>query len=122
MENKMVASKEMVNAYIEAALWSTCDENDTPFDAYKDASDLCPDALRYAQDTCSDFLQCVADDDIKVDLDDAAMGHNLWLTAQRHGSGFWDLGIGQTGALLTTVAHNFHADLYVGDDGMLHFG
>lgn len=32
-------------------------------------------------------------------------GHDLWLTANHHGAGFWDRGLGDVGDYLTSVAH-----------------
>jgi hypothetical protein len=49
------------------------------------------------------------------------LGHDLILTANRHGAGFWDRGLGELGEKLTTLAHSLGGyQLYVGDDGKLY--
>lgn len=51
----------------------------------------------------------------------ASFGGNLWLTRNRLGAGFWDLGLGELGKELSDWAHSQGGiDLYVGDDGKIH--
>lgn len=53
--------------------------------------------------------------------DDAQVGHDLSLTRNHHGVGFWDRGLGEAGEKLTTAAHALgEVDVEVGDDGKLH--
>lgn len=50
------------------------------------------------------------------------VGHNLWLTRNGHGVGFWDRGLGDPGDQLSTEAEALgECDLYLGDDGRLWF-
>jgi len=45
-------------------------------------------------------------------------GHDLWLTSQGHGVGFWDRGHGRVGERLTKAAKAFQGcDAYTTDDG-----
>lgn len=49
------------------------------------------------------------------------MGHDFWLTRNRHGAGYWDRGLGELGDTLTAMAHPYgEASLYWGDDGRLY--
>lgn len=49
------------------------------------------------------------------------LGHDFWLTRNRHGTGFWDRGLGDIGRELTANAHAYgSALLYVGDDGRVY--
>jgi hypothetical protein len=51
-------------------------------------------------------------------MDPAEAGANFWLTRERHGTGFWDRGLGAAGDCLTSAAHTFgDAGMHVGDDG-----
>jgi len=51
-----------------------------------------------------------------------ALGHDLWLTRNGHGAGFWDRGLGDLGKNLTDSAHALGAVyLLIGDDGRLHY-
>ena len=52
------------------------------------------------------------------------LGHDLWYTSQRHGTGFWDRGLDRpVGTRLTAAAHMFeHAfSAYREADGELHY-
>jgi len=54
-------------------------------------------------------------------LDPGQLGHDLWLTRNHHGAGFWDRGLGKLGDDLTLLAHSLgESELYVGDDDKLH--
>ena len=48
------------------------------------------------------------------------VGHDWWLTTQGHGAGFWDRGLGTTGAALTATCEGYEGilDLYL-DEGVL---
>ena len=48
----------------------------------------------------------------------AQLGHDIWLTRNRHGVGFWDRGLGDLGDKLTKAAHTLgESCVYLGDDG-----
>lgn len=48
-------------------------------------------------------------------------GRDFWLTRNRHGAGFWDRNLGETGEFLTALAHRFgEAETYYGDDKKIH--
>lgn len=89
------------SAYAEAIktlLWSesyeTDDRDDMPFDESYSPEDVV--------DERNEFLNQVWDfvvsnwDDVK-DLDPGDVGHNFVLSRNRHGAGFWDLGLGELG-------------------------
>ena len=51
----------------------------------------------------------------------AWLGHDLALTRNHHGAGFWDRNLGELGTSLTQWAHTFpELDTYLGDDNHLH--
>lgn len=53
--------------------------------------------------------------------DAAQMGHDIVLTMNRHGAGFWDRGYGELGDKLTEICHSLGGyELYVGDDGKIY--
>jgi hypothetical protein len=55
----------------------------------------------------------------KYTIDQA--GHDLWLTRNGHGAGFWDRGLGDVGELLAIEAQNMGSiSLVSGDDGKLY--
>lgn len=48
-------------------------------------------------------------------------GHDLWLTRNGHGAGFWDRGLGEKGQKLTDACKNMGAvDLFAGEDGEIY--
>jgi hypothetical protein len=107
------------SAYVETALWTSCDENGDTMDCYV-ASDIHPDTLKQMCKDCDDFVAYCQESNIELPLGDNKNGHDFWLTRNHHGAGFWDRGY-ENGNDLTKAAHiwgNF--DLYVGDDGMIH--
>src|SRR5690606_29911542 len=112
-----------VTAYINAALWSSTDEDGSPLDAQYSADDLAPETLEQMTDDCRGFLEANA---IPEDLDghfaDAELaGQEYWLTRNGHGAGFWDRGLGAIGKVLTDAAHAFGSrDIYVADAGKIY--
>ena len=103
--------------YLETALGSTDGEDRRPLDRQFSVSDFAPEAMQQAERDCLDFLST---NDVG-DLDEGDVGHDFWLTRNRHGAGFWDRGLGALGDRLTKAAHAYgECDIYLGDDGKLH--
>ena len=123
-----MASKRL-QAYVATALWSSTD-NDEPMDHHYDISHIHPDSLAKMEIEILRFFTVL--DNVKIEdksLLDIALEyqnedqicHDLWLTRNRHGAGFWDGDYGEYGDRLTTIAHFLsECDLYVGNDGMIH--
>ncbi len=112
-------------AYIECALWSSTDDNDEPLDANYSIDDLAPETLAKMQADCesfeSEWSEAIAE--YREDTGEGAtqIGHDFWLTRNRHGAGFWESN-SQWGQVLTTACHNYFGEcnLYVGDDGLIY--
>lgn len=111
-------------AYIEAALWSSHDNSTEsggyPLDQNYSAGDIAPETMTRMVSDCAEFQKYNANL-----LDHARTpdynGHDFWLTRNRHGAGFWDRGLGATGAHLTRAAQACgEFDLYIGDDNQVH--
>lgn len=124
------ALDSFTRAYIEAALWSSTDDNDVPLDSQYDESDIAPETLAKIVADCERFQeQCselLTDENCsrvsgECTIDEMA-GHDFWLTRNGHGAGFWDGNWNEPAATrLTDAAHAFgFCDLYVGDDGRLY--
>jgi hypothetical protein len=120
---------EFVYGYILAALWYSTDSNDVPLDQNHSPSDLTPHARNLMVEDCTAFVfaneeQLLrASDELGRDMDH--LGHDFWLTRNRHGAGFWDryeLDIALRNHL-TDAAHAFgECSLYVNDDGQIDIG
>ena len=109
-----------LTAYINAALWSSTDDNGTPFDETYTAKDFYADVTCQMIEDCAAFLA-------KADIPDNLLpqaGHDFWLTRNGHGTGFWDRPeiYGEEKAQeLSALAETFwFVDLYVGDDGRIY--
>ncbi len=131
---------EFLNAYVEAALWSSTDDEGEPLDRNHDESDLAPKTLARMRADCIEFLNhrlggrliAVAE---RLEAEGrwslpggakcsvmAYAGHNFLLTRCGHGCGYcdgdWPKGIGEG---LDKIAKQFGTfDLYVGDDQLIH--
>lgn len=103
--------EDAVTGYLTAALWASscvpgiCDDDDCDGccyylpDAY-DVTDVCADSLEHAETTFRKVLRRLAlmgitGEDIEAALLAGpgvwdAFGHDLWLTRNNHGAGFWD--------------------------------
>ena len=103
----------MTRAYLEAALWTS------ELDASHTLNDFAPEALSQAEQDCEAFAAATIElRNGWAAVTDSQAGHDFWLTRNRHGTGFWDRGLGEVGTQLTDIAHAFGgSDVYVGDDG-----
>lgn len=126
--------------YLSALLWTmpgddTCEN---PGDGYS-VSDIPQETQDKAFAICSEFItkagvlfhkamNCYADgygQHPDTGSAEAAFGHDMALTINGHGVGFWDReseGLGHTlGQELTKVAEGFNPMyLYIGDDGLIY--
>jgi len=121
---------KFTHAYIEAALWSTNDDNE-PLDKNFSIDDLSPETQAKMTTDCINFQQInKAVLDIAYDLypdkewsEEEQAGHDFWLTRNGLGAGFWDRGLGEVGDTLTQICNKdwgeFH--LYVGDDKKIYY-
>jgi hypothetical protein len=113
----------MVAGYTDCALWSSIiGEDGEPLDRNHTVADLAPSAVAAFRRDCEDFAALIAAEGIDVsDIEPGKFGHDLWLTRNHHGAGYWDGGLGERGDALTTWAHSMgEADLYVVDDGLIY--
>ena len=87
----------VTNAYEAAAYWSSNSETDErggePLDNYMAANDTKPSpecAARMRADVETFLHACVSAGLDLSDCEAEQVGHDLWLTRNRHGVGFWD--------------------------------
>lgn len=119
----MNAIEVMIAAYVQCALWSSNDEatdsGGEPMDRNYGPEGIDEKSLDAMRADCEAFLSA-NEEDIDGRYDDA--GHDLWLTRNRHGAGFWDGDWpSDAGKRLTDAAHKMgERDLYVGDDGKVY--
>lgn len=122
--------QEFLQAYIEAALWSSNDESDeqggAPMDQNYSAEDIADESLDAMDRDCQTFWAANHEDlgqyhDPQYSPEELG-GHDFWLTRNHHGAGFWDRDLpDDVGKRLTAAAEAFGEDnLYVGDDGKVY--
>lgn len=124
MEATETELETMFRQYVETALWSSVLQDGSPMDDRYGPEDLSDEALRDMHSDCADFLkgaQEAVDAMLEEGFDIGQVGHDFWLTRNRHGAGFWDRGLGKVGDDLTAMAHPYgESDLYIGDDGLVY--
>lgn len=135
----------VLHAYAETALWTehVCGCGEVPCGNQQRLQELldrdgvvCPMSLREAGFPDLRFIDGTAVTAMEVDvvdfvmgnwddvneLDPEMVGHDFWLTRNRHGAGFWDRGLDVLGDRLTAAAHAYgEASLMLGDDGKVHY-
>ena len=115
--------REFVDAYLEAALWSSFDELGDPLDDRFTVQDFAQEAVDKAVEDSNAFIEANRGDLDATGASDSQHGHDFWLTRNHHGVGFWDRGYaGDVGQRWTEEAHAFgEVNAYVGDDGLVYF-
>lgn len=105
---------DFLAAYIEAALSSTNEENEEPFDRFYSADNLHPDALAAVTEDCRLFLEqnshLINDETCLEERDPFSQaGHDFWMTRHHDGVGFWETDDWREteGQLLTEAAQKF---------------
>lgn len=113
-----------VAAYLGTALWSSTGDDDRPLDATYSVEDFAPEALIDATNDIARFRHLAGDvyalAQEYTGYDDARFMHDLWLTQNGHGAGFWDGDYGPYGDALTRASKVGTSDVYVGDDNLLY--
>jgi hypothetical protein len=116
---------DAVWAYTNAALWTDGDHIEQRTDGGSWTPDDLDPATRAAlEHEVRNFLtihrESIAQARAAVPgYDGAQIGHDLWLTRNGHGTGFWDRGLGDTGDRLSDAVRGQGAELSVSKDGAL---
>jgi hypothetical protein len=112
-----VAEHSGLESYIETALWSTTGDDCQPLD--RSGLRLSAVAREELNLAVIGFWQLIAENGL-TDHPEVVGGnieHDLWLTRNGHGAGFWDGDYPETGDRLTAMAEGFgECELYVSDD------
>lgn len=128
--------EDIIDGYVECALWASYDNREedggTPLDSNYDRDDIAEETMVKIREDCRDFLRSnrtILDQWLEGDHADGRwnyVGHDLFLTRNYHGAGFWDrylsdTPLGKIGDILTEKAHALGSDdWYVGDDGKIY--
>ena len=125
---------KIYNGFVEAMLWSTTemglkddeeiylDENYGIYDVDKDTEQAIKFLIEdFMEENYELFDEIQINDNIHIS--EEQIGHDLLLTTQGHGVGFWDRGYGLNGELLTKESKKFFNDsMYAfSHDGKIYF-
>lgn len=127
----MKPSQALIDAYIEAALWSSyyADEegdlvhfSDSEYHLSDEARETMTAHCQEWFDLCEvKGLPPVPEYSCPQYSDDVKSGHDLWLTRNGHGVGYWDRGLGELGNQLSDLARSMgECNLYLGDDQQIY--
>jgi hypothetical protein len=116
-----VSSRDVLRGYLEAALWSSDDEDGDSLDSNYGIRDIDGGSLREAKKDVNDFMK-KAGDLLTLDGNKGSqIGHDLWLNRNGHGAGFWDGDYPKAGKELDKIASRMGEKyMYVGDDGKVY--
>lgn len=127
MNNSDNNIEEATQAALECLLWTGTvytglnPDYATPMDSLYAIGDIADESVQMIRGYVYDMVDMASQYGIVIDaITPESFGHDFVLTAQHHGTGYWDRGYGHTGECLTEFAHKFSVDAYVGDDGMVH--
>ena len=120
--NALIGGEKFVLSYCECALWteevSILEENEN---ADVNIFNIHPDSLAQMIANCKSFKEQAGD--LLEEWGDEQGGHDLWLTRNGHGTGFWDRDLADkpTRDALSKIAKDMgESDLYLGDDGKIY--
>ena len=107
----------IIDSYFETALWTN---NDNEEFIGKTISDISDEAKIQTREEIEWFIS-VAGDSIDK-MSDTAIGHDIWLTRNHHGTGFWDRSFEDDDKeVLVELSNQLgESDIYVGDDGKIY--
>lgn len=114
----------VLNAAKATALWSTPAEEEDDYEMLDEVFNISHvegEAEVKLIELIDKFFEKAGDLLDGYPMDAAQIGHDLILTTNGHGAGFWDRGLGELGQKLTAVCEDLDEyTLYVGDDGNLY--
>lgn len=113
----------MVASYLQTMQWATTDGDDNYLEDYE----VSEEARQAAVVACARFLAKHGKDMEVVllgqDYTYELAGHDLFLTREGHGAGFWDRELGHYGDVFTKYSKGIGAcEPYVGDDQLIYMG
>jgi hypothetical protein len=126
---------EFTLALLDAALWSSTDDDGEPLDEGHDIADIDEASLVRLMEDCERFRAspawqaALADGDPRADRREGydrtveeSGGYDFWLTRCGHGAGFWDGDWKEPHAsALDALSRQFgNVDLYVADDRKIY--
>ena len=111
----------MQQGFVDCAEWyegETIIEYDE-FTSYQNGNGFSSEATQQIDDIVKEFYEANKALLIESELTPEQCGHDLFLTANGHGAGFWDRGIDEIGDKLTEACQKYNFHIYANDSGLL---
>lgn len=124
----MVDMTEVIEQCRITALWSDGESlkaDGESLDTEYSLEDLSPQADERIAEMCQQFVGRAGDLLDDYPMDSGQLGHDIWLTVNGHGTGFWDcdeLDKNMRDSLTLIAQSMDEQNLYVGDDGLIYCG
>ena len=111
---------DALQTYLETAIWASTNEEGESLEYLNfDPDSFSTEARKTASKELEDFLDSALEIKNADSLSDEELAHNFWLLRNRHGAGFWDLGLGELGDQLHALAVSFGtSDVYVNGEAL----
>ena len=90
--------------YLICALWAEVDDNKQPFEDNYSIFDFSREAQNKALLAIKHFISKAGN--LLEGLTEETIGHNLWLTRNGYGTGFWDRGLEVRGEKLSRICED----------------
>lgn len=88
--NEAIKSNSVIGGYLEAMLWASNDDEDEPLDSNYDISDISKDAIKATEKDIAKFEKMAKKELEDLDAEDSQIGHDIFLSRNGHGAGFFD--------------------------------
>lgn len=117
-------NKEILKHYLIAGLWSSTDTEESKnefLDNEYSLEDISVQALKASIKDINTFMLKAKDILQYTDISNEMLGHDILLTRNGHGAGFWDRDLGIAGDKLTLICEGLkEVTLYAGDDKKIY--
>lgn len=97
---------KMTAHYLVTALWSTSGDDCENLDDKYSTSDISEEFQLKAFTECAQLYALISDLLTDDEQDMEQIGHDFWLTRNRHGAGFWD-GDYKNGQKITAIVQSY---------------
>jgi hypothetical protein len=85
-----VKPNSVLGGYLEALLWASNDDEDEPLDSNYSISDISKDAIKASEKDIAKFQKMARVELEGIEADDSQIGHDIFLSRNGHGAGFFD--------------------------------
>jgi len=113
----------ILHHYYTAGLWATSDGENESLDENYTVDDISDDTREQLKKAIKLFIEENKDILKKHNISEENIGHDLFLTSQGHGAGFWDRGYGDDGEVLSESSKKYFSsnNPYSGDNEKVYF-